>query len=214
MCELFQECRRGNILIGTLRLDKDVRFKRSEVIIKYTNGRCCSKNIYIYCSPSHTHTHPHTHSQTQPPALAFPFHFICLFLARGEKENLISIRLNCGGQHYQFKRPGDLTAPTPRWLITSQLWWAILFPLSLTLVKRRRWWWWWWWGAGCGGVWGGGGGGCGGGPRTISAALITGLAGKRAQVTSGYSKPITPSASQGARRGLQDTSLCLLFSGW
>ena len=51
MCELFQECRRGNVLIETLRLDKDVRFKRSKAIIKYTTGSCCSKK-YICCSAS------------------------------------------------------------------------------------------------------------------------------------------------------------------
>lgn len=138
MRELFQECRRGNILIGTLRLDKDVGFKRSKVIIKYTTACCCSKK-YIYSSthPPSTHTHKsHTHAISH---FSFP-----LYLSpscQRWKENLISIRLNCGGQHYQFKRPGDLTAPTPPWLITSQLWWAILAPLSLTLV-RRRWWWW------------------------------------------------------------------------
>lgn len=134
MHELFQECQRGNILIGTFRLDKDVRFKRSKAIIKYSTAAVVQKE-YVFTAhpPSHTQTH------TQPPSLTSPFHFICLFLARGEKVNLISIRLNCGGQHYQFKRPGDLTAPTPRWLITSQLWWAILSPLSLTLVKRQWW---------------------------------------------------------------------------
>ena len=52
MCELFQECRRGNILIGTLRLDKDVRFKRSKAIIKYTTGHCCSKNIFCASPPN------------------------------------------------------------------------------------------------------------------------------------------------------------------
>lgn len=52
MCELFQECRRGNVLIGTLRLDKDVRFKRSKAIIKYTTGSCCSKNIFAATPPS------------------------------------------------------------------------------------------------------------------------------------------------------------------
>lgn len=46
MWELFQECRRGNVLIGTLRLDKDVSFKRSKLIIKYTSSRCCSKDIF------------------------------------------------------------------------------------------------------------------------------------------------------------------------
>lgn len=51
MCELFQECRRGNVLIGTLRLDKDIRFKRSKAIIKYTTGRCCSKNIFAASPP-------------------------------------------------------------------------------------------------------------------------------------------------------------------
>lgn len=176
MRELFQECRRGNILIGTLRLDKDVRFKSSKVIIKYTTGRCCWK-IYIYCftppHPKHTHTHTVSH-------FSFPL-YLSLSCQRW-KENLISIRLNCGGQHYQFKRPGDLTAPTPWWLITSQLRWAILSPLSFALASG-----------------GSGGGGGGWGQRTISAALITGLTGKGAQVTSGYSRPITPSASQRAR---------------
>lgn len=52
MCELFQECRRGNILIGTLRLDKDVRFKRSKAIIKYTTGHCCSKNLFCASPPT------------------------------------------------------------------------------------------------------------------------------------------------------------------
>lgn len=51
MCELFQECRRGNVLIWTLRLDKDVRFKRSKAIIKYITGRCCSKNIFAASPP-------------------------------------------------------------------------------------------------------------------------------------------------------------------
>lgn len=94
MCELFQECLRGNVLIGTLRLDKDVRFKRCKAIIKYTTGHCCSKN-YIYC-------YPH-----------FFFFTLFVFFLPEVKKNLISISLNCGGQHYQFKRPGDLTAPTP-----------------------------------------------------------------------------------------------------
>lgn len=60
MCELFQECRRGNVLIGTLRLDKDVRFKRSKVIIKYTTGRCCSKK-YICCLTPPPHPPPYLH---------------------------------------------------------------------------------------------------------------------------------------------------------
>lgn len=150
MCELFQECRRGNVLIGTLRLDKDVRFKRSKVIIKYTTGRCCSKDIFAASPPQVPH---------EP---RFPPYFIWFFLARGgKKENLISIRLNCAGQHYQFKRPGDLTVPTPWWLITSQLWWALLSPLSLCCCR------------------GGGGGGGGWRQHMISAALITGLTGKR-----------------------------------
>lgn len=71
MCKLFQECRRGNILIGTLRLDKDVRFKRSKAIIKYTTGHCCSK-IYLLLAPL---------------SLFRFLHFICLFLARGEKKS-------------------------------------------------------------------------------------------------------------------------------
>lgn len=146
-CELFQECRRGNVLIGTLRLDKDVRFKRSKAIIKYTTGRCCSKNIFA-ASPDPNHT----------PFLFFPL-YLALSCQRW-KENLISIRLNCGGQHYQFKRPGDLTASTPWWLITSQLWWAPLSPLSLCCCS-------------------GGGGGGGWRQHMISAALIAGLTGKR-----------------------------------
>lgn len=126
MCELFQECRRGNVLIGTLRLDKNVRFKRSKAIIKYTTGRCCSKNIFA----------------ALPPLLFSIFlpHFMSLSCQRW-KENLISIRLNCGGQRYQFKRPGDLTAPTPWWLITSQQWWALLSPLLLSELLQWRYWW-------------------------------------------------------------------------
>lgn len=69
MFGLFQECRRGNILIGTLRLDKDVGF--SKPIIKYTTGRCCSKNIF---------------TASTPPPLASFSQFIFLFLARGEKK--------------------------------------------------------------------------------------------------------------------------------
>lgn len=71
MCELFQECLRGNVLIRTLGCDKDVRFKRSKAIIKYTTGRCCS-NIYIFCPPHFF--------------FFFSLHFIWLFLARGEKK--------------------------------------------------------------------------------------------------------------------------------
>ena len=61
----------GNILIGTLRLDKDVRFKRSKAIIKYTTGSCFSIYIYIYIYSLNT-------------SFFFFFHFICLFLAIGE----------------------------------------------------------------------------------------------------------------------------------
>lgn len=71
MCELFQECLRGNVLIGTLRLDKDVRFKRSKAIIKYTTGRCCSKNIFAalpLCNP------------TSHPTPFFPSSFSPLYL--------------------------------------------------------------------------------------------------------------------------------------
>lgn len=68
--ELFQECWRGNVLIGTLRFDKNVRFKRSKAIIRYITGRCCSKK-YI-CSP-------------RSFSIFLP-HFMCLFLARGEKK--------------------------------------------------------------------------------------------------------------------------------
>lgn len=137
----------GNILIGTLRLDKDVRFRRSKAIIKYTTGSCFSIYIYIFTA-------------SVPPSSFFPL-YLSLSCHRWN-ENLISIRLNCGGQHYQFKRPGDLTAPTPWWLITSQLWWALLSPLSF----------------GC----------CSGGGwrlHMISAALITGLTGKRPRLHQG-----------------------------
>lgn len=124
---------------GTLRLDKDVRFKRSKVIIKYTTGRCCWKKN-IYCFTHQTHSHSHTRKHTHLPTISqFSFPLYLSLSCQRWKENLISIRLNCGGQHYQFKRPGDLTAPTPRWLITSQPWWAILSSLSFTLVKRRWW---------------------------------------------------------------------------
>lgn len=128
MCELFQECLRGNVLIGTLRLDKDVRFKRSKVIIKYTTGRCCSKNIFAASSP-------------WSPFLFFLFPLYLSLSCQRWKENLISIRLNCGGQHYQFKRPGDLTAPTPWWLITSQQWWALLSPFFACMLLYYWWWW-------------------------------------------------------------------------
>lgn len=94
-----------------------------------------------------------------PPTHRFLFFPLYLALScQRWKENLISIRLNCGGQHYQFKRPGDLTASTPRWLITSQQWWAPLSPLSLCCCS------------GDGGGWR---------QHMISAALITGLTGKR-----------------------------------
>lgn len=92
-----------------------------------------------------------------PPFLLFFFSTLS-FSCQRWKENLISIRLNCGGQHYQFKRPGDLTAPTPWWLITSQLWWALLSPLPACCCS------------GSGGGWR---------QHMISAALITGLTGKR-----------------------------------
>lgn len=75
MCELFQECLRGNVLIGTLRLDKDVRFKRSKAIIKYTTGRCCSKNIFALagCPPPPPTPQP-------PPIRTFSsFPFLTLF---------------------------------------------------------------------------------------------------------------------------------------
>lgn len=119
-CKLFQECLGGNILIRTLRCDKDVRFKRSKAIITNSTGHCCSK-IYFLLACSLTHTHKHTRT------------LYLSFSCQRWKENLISIRLNCGGQHYQFKRPGDLTAPTPWWLITSRLWWALHSPLSPSL---------------------------------------------------------------------------------
>lgn len=112
----FRNAGEKKILIGTFRLDKDVRFKRSKAIIKYTTGHCCSK-IYLLLAPL-------------PFVLLFSFSTLS-FSCQRWKENLISIRLNCGGQHYQFKRPGDLTAPTPWWLITSQLRWAFHSPLSL-----------------------------------------------------------------------------------
>lgn len=87
MCELFQECLRGNVLIGTLRLDKDVRFKRSKAIIKYTTGRCCSKNIFALARCPPPHPAPHSPTTTPPNLFFFSFsHFIWLFLARGEKK--------------------------------------------------------------------------------------------------------------------------------
>lgn len=76
MWELFQECRRGNVLIGTLRLDKDVSFKRSKLIIKYTSSRCCSKDIFAAST---------SRSPTKPPPAPSRLYFL-FFLPEVEKK--------------------------------------------------------------------------------------------------------------------------------
>lgn len=88
------------------------------------------QKIYLLWLAAPLHPPLPNHHPSEP-FLLFLFSLYLVLSSQRWKENLISIRLNCGGQHYQFKRPEDLTAPTPWWLITSQQWWVLLFPCVL-----------------------------------------------------------------------------------
>lgn len=71
-------------MIGTLRLDKDVSFKRSKLIIKYTRSRCCWKDIFAAST---------SRSPTTPPTLTLFSSFLPEVEKRGRKSHLHQAKL-------------------------------------------------------------------------------------------------------------------------